>query len=164
MALYNNFAEKGHKALESEAGRKDYDQLLHQLLELHFDGIGIFCLACDEHCQSYPDLHPLLTKFTTGLKFHKQLFLNRTEAFYNLAFLKEISAVKHKIVPLFSEYYELEYDPQGIDVIWTTLVDAWFSRLDVNDLTAKPMQELTDEIMEIILRFQKEMMEEKSGE
>ena len=122
--LYNNFAEKGPKALESEAGRKDYDQLPHQLLELHFEKTDIFCLACDEHCQRYPDLHPLLTKFTTSLKFHKQLFLNRTEALYNLAFLKGISVIKQKILPLFSEYYELGSDSQGIGEMWTTLVDA----------------------------------------
>ena len=162
--LYNNFAEKGPKALESNAGRKDYDQLPDKLLELHFEKTEIFLLACNEHCQRYPDLHPLLTKFTTNLKFHKQLFLNRTESLYNLAFLKGISVIKQNILPLFSEYYQLESDQQSIGEMWSTLTDAWFSRLDVNDLTAKSMQRLTDEIMEIILRFQKEMMKEKSGE
>ena len=159
--LYNNFAEKGPKALKSEAGRKDYDQLPDQLMELHFEKTEIFCLAFDENCQKYPDLHLLLTEFTTNLKFHKQLFLNRTEALYNLAFLKGISVIKQKSLPLFSEYYQLESSPQSIDMIWNTLVIAWFSRLDVNDLTAKSMQDMTDEIMETILRFQKEMMEEE---
>ncbi|MEA1898269.1 MAG: hypothetical protein U9N53_11485 [Bacteroidota bacterium] len=163
LALHNNFAEKGPKALESEAGRKDYDQLLHQLLELHFEKIEIFCLACDEHCQKYPDLHLLLTKFPAGLKFHKQLFLNRTKPLYNLAFQKGISIIKQKTETLFSEYYELKFYPQESGEIWTTLVDAWFSRLDVNDLTAKSIHRMTDEIMNIILRFQKEIMEERSG-
>ena len=158
LRIYNRFAEKGLKAFEAADYGNDSEKLLDQLLEIHFVNVEIFCLACKEFCKSYPDIHPLLARFSNELKFHRQLFLNRNEQIYNLAFLKGVSDIKNIMLPLFMKHYKYDDSFQSLEAMWATLVESWFARLDINDLSAETMQGLTDEIMKVMQEFHNAMM------
>lgn len=127
------------------------DELLdrHWKICLQFSDIG------SKKCKKLiPDLYNLLEQYPIPLKFHKQLFLNRHILSFNYLFVKVYNYHANAFVlKLFSEHFKLNQTKENLNNLWTTVGESWYSRLDVNDLSAKKMQLLAEDIMKSVMKF-----------
>jgi hypothetical protein len=57
------------------------------------------------------------------------------------------------ILKLFSEQFGLHHNDEDTYNLWLTVGESWYSRLDINNLSALKMQQLAEEIMNSVLRF-----------
>ena len=132
----------------------DKEDLLEQLLIMHYRTIDLYVTAFKEHCKVLiPDIHYLLEQFQTGIKFHRQLFVNRHIPNYNMVYMK-VNDITNKVeVPLFMMYYKFNVQYKVAEDLWTTLTDTWYANIDVNDLSAASMRKVTEDIMKNILAF-----------
>jgi len=131
----------------------DLNDFIDELIRMHLKLFEIYLERGKKECKKYlPDIHKLLSEFPMGLRFHKQLFNNRSNPLYNFTYLQcnEKSADTFAI-DLFKKYYELDTDKSTLKLIHESLLDAWFSKLNVNDITVENMVKLTNDIMESIL-------------
>ena len=131
----------------------DLTDFIDELIQMHLKLFEIYLERGKNECKQYsPDIIILLSEFSTGLRFHKQLFNNRNNPLYNFTYMKcdERSADAFAI-DLFKKYYELDADKSTLKLIHESLLDAWFSRLDNNNIKVEIMVKLSDEIMESIL-------------
>lgn len=133
----------------------DLDIFIEELLALHWqlshqfssDGIG----SCK---RLFPDLYKLLEQYPIPLQFNRQLFFNRHIPAYNYLFLKMYTTHSHSfILNLFVKQFSLNQPNEIIHNLWVTVGESWYSRLDVNDLSAEKMQQLAEEIMNSVLKF-----------
>jgi len=59
--------------------------MIEQLLIMHYRTMDLYVDAFKEHCKVLiPDLYYLLEQIQTGIKFHRQLFVNRHIPSYNM--------------------------------------------------------------------------------
>ena len=131
------------------------EDIIHNLLALHIDKIDFFTLLIKKQNTTYNELFDLLAEYPDELKFCKQLFTHRENPEMNLVFLYSISAVKPIILPLFKSHFKLSENPEYLDSIWMTMVELWFSGLDVNNPTAGHMKNISEEIVKIIIKLKK---------
>lgn len=132
---------------------KRKDEFIDDLLSYHFDVHGQFIEAGKLHCKKYiPDLHKLLLAFPVGLTFHKQLFNHSHIPKYQEVFKKcnEISD-KEFVVRLFIDCYNLPLNNMDASQLHKSLVESWYSRLDINDLTLEKLVDSTQDIMRALL-------------
>lgn len=164
---YEHFASRGPKSLSINKIAKEIDQtrtsfyyyfndindFINELIEMHVNIHDIYIERGKKKCKKYrPDLHKLLSEFPLNLKFHKQLFNYRSNPLYDFIYMQcNNKGADAFVVDRFKEYYKLNADKSVIKLIHGSLQDAWFSRLDLNDITVESMVKLTDEIMESIL-------------
>lgn len=128
------------------------EEFCNELLEKHYDMVDQYIEAAVLHCKKYFDQHELLLMFPSGFKFHKQLFNNRHHDKYDQIYIKCNEKCARKFtLRLFIDYYKLPLSLEEADPIHEALLDTWYSRLNVNDLTLEKMVSLTEEIMEGIL-------------
>lgn len=131
----------------------DLSDFIEELIQMHLKLFEIYLESGKKECKQYsPDIFILLSEFSMGLKFHKQLFNNRNNPLYNFTYMQcnERSADTFAI-DLFKKHYKLDTDKSTLKLIHESLLDAWFSRLDINHITVESMVKLSDEIMESIL-------------
>jgi AcrR family transcriptional regulator len=56
----------------------DKEDMIEQLLILHYKNTDLYMAAFKDQCKVLiPDLYGLLEQLQTGIKFHRQLFVNR---------------------------------------------------------------------------------------
>jgi len=131
----------------------DLTDFIDELIQMHLKLFEIYLEKGKKDCKQYtPDLFILLSEFSMGLRFHKQLFNNRNNPLYNFTYMQcnERSADTFAI-DLFKKYYKLDAHRSTLKLIHESLLDAWFSRIDINHITVETMVKLSDEIMESIL-------------
>jgi len=135
----------------------DTDVLLTQLLNFHVDISEQFEEELRQNLKVFiPDLHRILYSFETGLKFHWQLFKHRTDVRFGYIYNSLNSSSAEIILPVFREYYKLTVSESALKALWKTLTDSWYSQLDFEDLSPESLAELSDSIMQSILRFNRE--------
>jgi AcrR family transcriptional regulator len=135
----------------------DTDVLLTQLLTFHVDISEQFEAVLRQNLKVFiPDLHRILYSFETGLKFHWQLFKHRTDVRFGYIYNSLNSSSAEIILPVFREYYKLTVSDSALKALWKTLTDSWYSQLDFEDLSPESLAELSDSIMQSILRFNRE--------
>jgi len=138
--FYNYFADK--------------EDLVHELLGIFIDQAEMFAKEGRITCkQLIPDLHILLYKYVTGLKFCRQLFLNRYNPVFNLVYINVNKKSNEFIIPLYIDYYNFNIPIETAEQLWDSLTDTWYSRLNPDDLSPGAISQLTEDIMETILRF-----------
>jgi AcrR family transcriptional regulator len=133
----------------------DIEVFKNELLTMHlriandFDQSGIF------RCKKlFPDVYDLLAESPVPLKFNIQLFRHRDNPSYNYLFIKTFQASANKFVlKLFAEYIGLKHTEKDLYTLWLTLGEAWYSRLDIKDLSAETLQKHAIEILQNISRF-----------
>lgn len=153
---YKGFAKNGIKGIPPFDGKNDSEEnLLHTLLALHIDKINFIASLIKKQNPSFGELFNLLSAYPDEIKFNKQLFIHRENPAMNLCFLYGISAIKTIIIPLFKSHFRLTKNTEYLDSIWMTVVEAWYTRLDANNLTAVQMKEITEETAEIIFKLNK---------
>ena len=164
---YRHFAENGpdqftFSKIAAESGithftlRKHFgniNNLTDCILEKHYREIEIFNEVCKKQCKIYSDVHKFLMLYSTGFKFHLQLFRNRDYDLYDLVYKDANLLTKDHLVPLFMVFYEYEMPLITAEIMWLALVDAWYSRLDIDNLRLKSLLKTNDEIMQVMLRF-----------
>lgn len=164
---YEHFALHGPKSLSINKIAKEIDQtrtsfyyyfndindFINELIEMHVNFFNVYIERGKKECKKYkPDLHKLISEFPMSLRFHKQLFNHRSNPLYNFTFMQcNDRGADAFTVDLFKEYYELKAERSIIKLIHESLLDTWFSRLDLNDITIDSMVKITDDIMESIL-------------
>jgi AcrR family transcriptional regulator len=135
----------------------DTDILIAQLLNIHVDLSKEYEKALQQKLQVFiPDLHRIITSFETGIKFHWQLFKHRSDVRFGYIYNAINSSSAEYILPVLRDYYKLTVSDPALKALWKTLTDSWYSRLDFEDFSAESLAELSDNIMQSILRFNRE--------
>lgn len=132
---------------------RNINNLMDDILEKHYQDIEIFNAVCKKQCKIYNDIHKLLMQYSTGFKFHIQLFRNKDYALYDLVYIHTNHLFKDLLVPLFMDYYEFEMPLLTAEIMWLDLVDRWYSRLDVDNFNVELLQQKTDDLMHVMLNF-----------
>jgi hypothetical protein len=122
---------------------------MHLEIANDFDHSGI------SRCKKlFPDVYNLLAENPVPLKFNIQLFRHRDNPSYNYLFIKTFQASANKFVlKLFAEHIGLKHTEKDLYTLWLTLGEAWYSRLDIRDLSADTLQKHANEILQNISRF-----------
>ena len=125
------------------------------LLETHLEAIKSFVQEGKEHCNRLvPDFYQLLEIFPMGLKFQRQIFINRHLPIFGYMFTKiESKTSKELILDLFVKEYKLSLKHEDVSKIWFTITESWYSRINPEQLQAKEMQRIGEEIMNSIVKF-----------
>ena len=133
----------------------DIEIFIEELLNMHWQICQQFSSVGAEKCKRLiPDLYKLLEQYPLPLQFHKQLFLNRHIPAFNFLFIKVYNAHANAfILTLFSEQFGLRQTKENINNLWLTVGEAWYSRLNTNDMSAEKMQLLAVDIMNTVLKF-----------
>ncbi len=122
---------------------------------LYFYGFQRGLSLIKKQTYNYYELFDLLAEYPDELKFCKQLFTHRENPEMNLVFLYGISAVKPIILRLITNHFKISEYPEYFGSVWMCMVESWYSRLDVNNLTAKHMKDISEETGEIIIKLNK---------
>ena len=131
----------------------DKDDLIDKIIEVHFTTTTeLFNEELRTRFHTYiPDLYVILFDFKLGLQFAKQLFKNRDIPKYNKAHTAGVTLSAELILPKFKSFFKLDLPDKTVLTLWATLVDAWYSRLNFDNLTIDSMISLCYEIMDSIL-------------
>lgn len=164
---YYFFAEKGPENLSIKALAEqcelprtnfyyhfnDKGDFIDKLIEVHISStIEVFNQELTTRFHSYiPDLYVILFDFKIGLQFAKQLFKNRDNLKYNKAYNAGVILPAEFILPKFKRFFKLDLPDKTVMILWTTLVDAWYSRLNFDNATVDEMISMCYEIMDSIL-------------
>lgn len=164
---YRLFAEDGpenltvkHLAEECQLPRtnfyyhfNDKGDFIDKIIEVHLSStIELFNQELRTRFHTYiPDLYVILFDFKLGLQFAKQLFKNRDNLKYNRAYNAGVILPAEFILPKFKRFFKLDLPDKSVLILWTTLVDAWYSRLNFDNVTVDDMISLCYEIMDSIL-------------
>ena len=126
-----------------------------ELLERHWEICLQTAIIGSKKCKNFfPDLFDEMEQYPITLKFHKQLFLNRHILIFNYLFVKINNLHANTFVlKLFSEHFQLNQTKENLINLWTIVVESWYSKLDVNDLSSKKMQLIAEDILESVMKF-----------
>jgi AcrR family transcriptional regulator len=176
---YRHFAEYGPEKLsinklskELNSSRAsfyhyfgDIDVFTDQLLTMHWQIVLDFNQRGKNECtQLFPELHELLAGYPVPLSFSIQLFRHRNHPAYNYLFIKTYeSSARAFILKLFAEEYNLNQPEGEMLKLWLTVGETWYSRLDLNDLSASTMQKYAEEIMDTVVSFARSHLFEQLG-
>jgi len=166
---YRHFAELGPdqlsiNRLSKELGASrasfynyfgDLNVFIDELLTMHW-GIAVnFSNEGRFSCtQLFPDLYQILAKYPIPLQFSIQLFKHRNIPAYNFIFIKSYEhSAKAFLLRLFTEEYDLRKPKSELLKLWITVGEAWYSRLNPEDLTSETLQNHAKEILDVVIEF-----------
>ena len=153
---YKKFSKEGNNGITPFISNiHSKEDIIYNLLALHIDKIDFITSIIKRQNSTFNELFDLLSEYPDELKFCKQLFTHRENPEMNLAFLYSIRAVKPIILPLFKSHFKISEDQESFDTIWMCMVESWYSRLDIKNLTAKHMKNISEETREIIIELNK---------
>lgn len=133
----------------------DVDIFIEELLDMHWKAGQQFSSVGAERCKKlFPDLYELVAEYPIPLLFARQLFLNRHVPEFNFMFIKMYKTHANEfILDLFAEQLGLHQTKENLFNLWLSLGESWYSRLDPDDLSAKIMQSLAEEIIDSLIKF-----------
>ena len=133
----------------------DTDIFIDELLARHWRICAGFNKLGKEQCKVlFPDLYLLLGQYTTPLQFNLQLFHNRHCTRYNYLFLKTYTASANDFaLQLLANHLDLNPNDPALYNLWITMGEAWYSRLNPNDLSANTLQRHSEKVLESITSF-----------
>lgn len=133
----------------------DLEFFFDELLAAHWEACQEFDRTARENCKNLiPDLYRELAKYPLSLQFHIQLFRNRSTPSFNYLFLKAFeSSARNFALRLFAENLKPNLPENDVYNLWLTLCEAWYSRLDPNDLSATNLQNQGEEVLKSISFF-----------
>ena len=133
----------------------DIDIFIDELLTVHWQVVEKFIKTAQRKCTNlFPDLYIALAEHPVELQFEMQLFNNRNNPTYNLLFIKSYETVaKAFLMRLFITQYNLNLSENDMYNLWLTVGETWFSRLNTNDLSAKTMQKIAEEILQSVIKL-----------
>ncbi|MCB2222397.1 MAG: TetR/AcrR family transcriptional regulator [Bacteroidetes bacterium] len=133
----------------------DMDVFTEELLAMHWDIAEKFNEIGKTSCnQLFPDLYDLLAENPVPLQFSMQLFHHRSKPAFNFLFIKTYEAsAKTFLLYLFAEHYSLTQTEREIFNLWITVGEAWYSRLNKEDLSSERLQKVARDIMDSVIKF-----------
>lgn len=166
---YQQFAESGpenlsinklSKSVESSRASfyhyfGDIEVFIGELLSMHLKIANDFDQSGMTRCKKlFPDLYNILAENPIPLMFNIQLFRHRGHPSYNYLFIKTFQASANiYVLRLFAEHLGLRNNDRDLYTLWLTLGEAWYSRLDVQDLSAETLQNHAKEILQSLTTF-----------
>ena len=149
---YKEFAENGMEGITIFNRKNDsVENFKHELLSLHVDKINFIILLIKKKNITYNELFEFLAEYPDEIKFCKQLFIHRENPEMNMAFLFVLNSIKPIILSLLKNHFNLSEDIEYFDSLWMSMVESWYSGLDVNNLTVKHMKDVSEETAAIII-------------
>lgn len=133
----------------------DIDVFCEELLAMHWDIAHNFNEVGKSTCNHlFPDVYNLLTENAVPLQFSMQLFHHRSNPAFNYLFMKTYEAsARAFLLKLFTEQYSLKQPESEVYDLWATVGEAWYSRLNRDDLSASTLQKHAEEIMDTVIKF-----------
>ena len=133
----------------------DIDVFTEELLAMHWNIVDDFNQKGKIICtQLFPDLYNLLAKYSLPLQFNIQLFHHRNNPAFNFLFIKTYeSSAKTFLLRLFADRYSLHKPESEIYDLWLMVGEAWYSRINKDDLSAATLQKHAEEIMNAVVKF-----------
>lgn len=133
----------------------DIDIFFDELLAKHWEITNIFIHSGREYCNSLlPDLYELCGQYPIPLQFALQLFHHRRMPEFNFLFIKSYEAIaKGFALELFAKYFNFSQTTIEVYHLWLTLGEAWYSRIDPNDLSPESLQKHAREILKNLSDF-----------
>ena len=114
----------------------DKNELIDELIKVHYAITDEYLKVISEEIKTFlPDLHIISMRYPTSLKFVRQLFLNRHLPKYNDHYIRLNTMANPVLIPKMLKYYGSSVDYELAEPIWMTVVDTWYSRLDVDNLS-----------------------------
>ena len=143
---YRCFAEQGPENLSiMELAKKcglprtnfyyyfhDKIELIDKIIDFHFTSTTeIFNIELEKRLHSYiPDLYIIMFEYKIGVQFTQQLFKNREQEQYNEAYKKTMALSADLLVPEFMTFLKIDLPMEEGKLLWFTLADSWYSRLN----------------------------------
>ena len=133
----------------------DIDVFVDELLAKHWYLTETINSSGRKECKRLlPDLYNLLEQNPLPLQFSLQLFHNRSNPEFNFVFIKSYEEIaKSFALKLFIKHFGLLQSEREVYPLWLTLGEAWYSRLDPNDLTSETLQKHSEEILQNLSKF-----------
>ena len=133
----------------------DIDVFVDELLAKHWHLTETINSLGREKCKHlFPDLYILLAQNPLPVQFSLQLFHNRGNPEFNFVFIKSFEEFAKSIaLELFRKHFDLLQSEKDVYFLWLTLGEAWYSRLDPNDLSSETLQKHAVEILQTLSEF-----------
>ncbi|MDN3643861.1 TetR/AcrR family transcriptional regulator [Lutimonas halocynthiae] len=133
---------------------KDKDELIDNLIEVHCTITEEYLKVIREEIKYFlPDLHIISMRYPTSLKFFRQFFLNRHISKYNDLYISLNRMANPILIPKMLSYYDSSISYDIAEPLWMTVLDTWYSRLDVDNLSVEHLCEKTETIMKTVFDF-----------
>ena len=166
---YAHFAKAGPENLSiNQIGREigasrssfyhhfgDIPFFIDELLAVHWETCQVFNLEAARNCrQLFPELYQLLASYPLALQFHLQLFRRRNIPSFNYIFIKSYEqGARAFALKLFADHLQWKMDKKELYHLWMALGEAWYSRLDPDNLSAESLQDQAKEVLKAIAFF-----------
>jgi len=133
----------------------DIDIFIDELCAIHWDISEEYCSSGKTQItQLFPDFYDFLSQYKIPLQFSLQLFRHRDNPTFNFLYLRTYeSAANAFLLKLFAKECGLSQPKQELLQLWITVGEAWYSRLDPNDLSAATLQKHSKEILRTVMQF-----------
>lgn len=130
----------------------DADMFIDDLLARHWEISSQFNTTGKIKCQRlYPDLYDLLSEYPIPLKFSLQLFHHRHIPRFNMLFNRTYtSSAKAFCLKLLARHLNLNLSSAAVFDLWVAMGEAWYSRINPEDLSAPTLQRHSEEIIQTI--------------
>ena len=117
---------------------KDLREYKQHLLSHHEVIAEKFMIEVKTKCHNlFPDL---LSRNSHMLKFHRQLFLNRNDPEVNSLYGHLGIMLKDLVFPLLRKHFSFKKSFENTDSLIVDLMDVYFSKLNINDLSTKNLE------------------------
>ena len=128
------------------------EELIENVIQFHFKTTTeIFNNELENRLQTFiPDLYVIVHESKLGMQFTKQLFLHREKSSCNDAYMHGVALSADIIVPKFMEFFKVDLPLEKGKLLWYTLTDAWYARLDFNNYTVESLIELCYEVVDSV--------------
>lgn len=135
----------------------DIDIFIDELLERHWEVCEKFNQAGKIKCKKLmPDLYELLSNYPVPLRFSWQLFHHRYMPRFNYIFINSYEAgARAFILDLFAHHVKLDLPESDLFNLYKTLGEAWYSRINPEDLSASELQRHSESIIQDLSNFMK---------
>ena len=131
----------------------EVDLFVDELLSYHWNMCQKYNEVGRNSCKSLiPDLYKILAQYPIPLQFSRQLFLNRHIPRYDYVFRKSYETSAHIFVlELFADQLGLQLPESDLNYLFLTLGEAWYSRLNPQDLSADTLQGHAEDILQNLM-------------
>lgn len=128
----------------------DIDIFIDELLAIHWSISQDFNEQGAEICQNFiPDLYHLLSQYPIALRFSRQLFQYRYVPKYNMVYIKTYESSAYAfLLKLFAAHLGIDRPKDEVYSLWLTLGEAWYSRLNPEDLSQQSMQNIAEDVLD----------------
>ncbi|PCE66604.1 TetR/AcrR family transcriptional regulator [Sediminicola luteus] len=138
----------------------DIEGYIEAILQTHKAAAKQFDSWCKKECnQFFPDIYVHLSQAKIPFLFTRQMFLHRHIPLYEATFLEVFKASSDTFaLDLFAQQFDLPRNAENTFKLWITVCEAWYSRIDPEDLSTESMMALGKEVLASVLSLSPEKL------